>query len=204
MVGTNREDQSAVGYQRLTERLREAIEQQPRKMTQQLAREFGVPELEVIRAFPDDRATELAITGWEDIIRRIEALGAVRVLVSNEAATIEVVGQFGGFSTTGEFFNVQSGSLDLHIRWRELASAFAVQKPGHTDGLATYSIQFFNRTAPLRSRSSLILARFSHQWGCGCYACYGTSSKRLQKWLRPGKAQPPRSGRRNHTARLLV
>jgi putative hemin transport protein len=146
MDGTNREDQSAVGYQRLTERLREAIEQQPRKMTQQLARECGVPELEVIRAFPDDRATELAITGWEDIIRRIEALGAVRVLVSNEAATIEVVGQVGGFSTTGEFFNVQSGSLDIHIRWRELASAFAVEKPGHMDGLATYSVQFFNRT----------------------------------------------------------
>jgi putative hemin transport protein len=106
-------------------------------MTQQLARECGVPELEVIRAFPDDRATELAITGWEDIIRRIEALGAVRVLVSNEAATIEVVGQVGGFSTTGEFFNVQSGSLDLHIRWAELAAGFAFEKPGHRDGLAT-------------------------------------------------------------------
>jgi putative hemin transport protein len=146
MDGTNREDQSVLGDQTLTERLREAIEQQPRKMTQQLAREFAVPELEVIRAFPDNRATELAITAWEEIIRRIEALGAVRVLVSNEAATIEVVGQFGGFSTTGEFFNVQSGTLDLHIRWRELASAFAVEKPGHIDGLATYSVQFYNRT----------------------------------------------------------
>ena len=30
--------------------------------------------------------------------------------------------------------------------WRELASAFAVEMPGHMDGLATYSVQFFNRT----------------------------------------------------------
>ena len=58
-------------------------------MTQQLAREWGVPELEVIRAFPDDRATELAITGWEDIIRRIEALGAVRVCDAAGAGEVE-------------------------------------------------------------------------------------------------------------------
>ncbi len=69
----------------------------------------------------------------------------MRVLVSNGAATIEVDGRFGGFSTTGEFFNVQSDSLDLHVRWGELAAAFAVEKPGHVDGQATYSVQFFDR-----------------------------------------------------------
>jgi putative hemin transport protein len=55
------------------------------------------------------------------------------------------VGQFGGFSEWGEFFNVQSKSLDMHVRWGELAAAFAVEKPSHMDGVHTLSVQFFDR-----------------------------------------------------------
>ena len=68
------------------------------------------------------------------------------MLVSNGATTIEVDGQFGGFSTAGEFFNVQTETLDMHIRWQQLAAVFAVEKPGHLDGIATRSIQFFDQT----------------------------------------------------------
>jgi putative hemin transport protein len=129
-----------------SDRIRAAVEKSPRKMTLQLARDLAVPEVEVIRAFPADRVIELDITRWEELLRSIEALGSVRVLVSNGAATIEVDGQFGGFSTAGEFFNVQSVSLDMHIRWEQLAAAFAVEKPGHMDGTATRSFQFFDQT----------------------------------------------------------
>ena len=101
----------------MTERIRAAVEKNPRKMTLQLARDLGVPEVEVIRAFPADRVTELDIARWEELLRSFEALGSVRVLVSNGATTIEVDGQFGGFSTAGEFFNVQTDTLDMHIRW---------------------------------------------------------------------------------------
>jgi putative hemin transport protein len=125
--------------------IRAAVEKNPRKMTLQLARDLGVPEVEVIRAFPADRVVELDVARWEDLLRSLEALGAVRVLVSNGAATIEVDGQFGGFSTAGEFFNVQTDSLDMHIRWQQLAAAFAVEKPGHMDGMATRSFQFFDQ-----------------------------------------------------------
>src|SRR5207245_688210 len=130
----------------MTDRIRAAVEKNPRKMTLQLARDLGVPEVEVIRAFPPDRVTELDIRRWEELLCRLEALGSVRVLVSNGATTIEVDGQFGGFSTAGEFFNVQTETLDLHIRWRELAAVFAVEKPGHMDGAATRSFQFFHQT----------------------------------------------------------
>src|SRR5438105_5494533 len=129
----------------MTDRIRAAVERNPRKMTLQLARDLGVPEVEVIRAFPPERVTELDITRWEDLLRSLEGLGPVRVLVSNGATTIEVDGQFGGFSTAGEFFNVQTEALDMHIRWQQLAAVFAVEKPGHLDGLATRSLQFFDQ-----------------------------------------------------------
>jgi putative heme utilization carrier protein HutX len=129
-----------------SERIRAAVEKNPRKMTLQLARDLGVPEVEVIRAFPADRVSELDVARWEELLRSFEALGPVRVLVSNGATTIEVDGQFGGFSTAGEFFNVQTDTLDMHIRWQQLAAVFAVEKPGHMDGTATRSFQFFDRT----------------------------------------------------------
>jgi putative hemin transport protein len=128
------------------ERIRSAVEKNPRKMTLQLARDLGVPEVEVIRAFPADRVTELDIARWEELLCSLETLGSVRVLVSNGATTIEVDGQFGGFSTAGEFFNVQTDTLDMHIRWQQLAAVFAVEKPGHMDGMATRSIQFFDQS----------------------------------------------------------
>lgn len=137
--------QNAAGGQGITDLLREAIRQQPGRMTLQVAREFGVPEVDVVRVFPGDRVMELDPARWEDVIRSFESLGPVRVLVSNGAATMEVVGQFGGFSTTGEFFNVQTDSLDMHIRWQELTAVFAIEKPGHMDGRTTYSFQFFDR-----------------------------------------------------------
>lgn len=145
MERTSRQERPSLGLQGIVERLREEVRRHPQKMTLQLAREYGVPEVEVIRAFPDDRAMDLDISRWEDLIRSLEAFGPVRVLVSNGAATVEVVGRFGGFSTTGEFFNVQTESLDMHIRWREFAAAFAVEKPDHMGGLTTYSVQFFDR-----------------------------------------------------------
>src|ERR1700722_17581728 len=130
----------------VTDRIRAAVVNNPRKMTLQLARDLGVPEVEVIRAFSADRVMELDMARWEELLQSLEAFGSVRVLVSNSAATIEVDGQFGGFSTTGEFFNVQTDSLDMHIRWQQLAAVFAVEKPGHMDGTATRSFQFFDQS----------------------------------------------------------
>src|SRR5215813_8148076 len=121
----------------MTDRIRAAVEKNPRKMTLQLARDLGVPEAEVIRAMP--HTLELDASRWEELLRSLESLGILRVLVTNGAATIECDGQFGGFSTTGEFFNVQTDSLDMHIRWQQLTAAFAVEKPGHMDGMATRS-----------------------------------------------------------------
>jgi putative heme iron utilization protein len=84
----------------------EALERNPGAMTLQLARDLGVPEAEVVRALPDGRSVELDAGRWQEIIGSFEDLGSVHVIVSNGATTLEAVGQFGGFSTWGDFFNV--------------------------------------------------------------------------------------------------
>jgi putative heme iron utilization protein len=130
----------------LARQVREALQREPGAMTLLLARELGVPEAEVVRALPDGRAVELDAGRWEEIIRSFETLGQVHVIVSNGAATIEAVGQFGGFSTWNEFFNVQTKTLDMHIRWPQLGFVFAVEKRSHmNDEMTTLSVQFFDR-----------------------------------------------------------
>jgi putative hemin transport protein len=125
-------------------RIRSALEQNPSAMTLQLARKFGVPEVEIIRSMPADRVVALDASRVREIIEGIAVLGKVHVIVSNGATTLESFGEFGGFSEWGEFFNVQTKSLDMHIRWQRIADVFAVEKPGHMDGVNTLSIQFYD------------------------------------------------------------
>ena len=127
------------------QRIREAFERNRRAMTVQLARELGVPEAEVIRALPEGMSRELDLSRWEELIRAFEGLGQVHVIVTNHATTLEAFGRFGNFSTFGQYFNVQTKDLDMHIRHQELGAAFAVEKPGHMDGVNTLSFQFYDR-----------------------------------------------------------
>ena len=135
---------SQASHEQDVQRIRHAFDRNRRKMTVQLARELGVSEVEVIRCLPDGLAVELDESRWEQIIRRFEALGQVHVIVTNGAVTLESFGQFGNLSTFGEYFNVQTKSLDMHIRHAQLESLFAVEKPGHMDGVNTLSFQFFD------------------------------------------------------------
>lgn len=125
------------------QRIRDAIEQNPKRMTMQLARDLGVTEAEVVRQLPF--AVALDAIRWEELIRGFEQLGQLHVIVTNGGATLECVGEFGAFSTWEEFFNVQTDTLDMHIRWPELAAIFAVEKPSHMSGVNTLSFQFFDR-----------------------------------------------------------
>lgn len=126
------------------ERIRHAYSLNRRKMTLQLARELGVSEVEIIRCLPDGMAVELDVSRWEGLIRRFESLGQVHVIATNGAVTLECFGQFGNFSTFGEYFNVQTKTLDMHIRPQQLGAVFAVEKPGHIDGVNTLSFQFYD------------------------------------------------------------
>lgn len=128
-----------------TTRIRDAFNANRSRMTVQLARELGVSELEVVRALPDGLSVELDISRWEELLRALAPLGKVHVIVTNGSTTLECFGEFGNYSTWGEYFNVQTRSLDMHIRFQELAAVFAVRKPSHMDGVEAISIQFFDR-----------------------------------------------------------
>ena len=78
-----------------------------------------------------------------ELVRAFETLGDVHVIVTNGSVTLESFGRFGNFSSFGEsdhrYFNVQTKSLDMHIRPATIAAVFAVEKPGHMDGVRTLS-----------------------------------------------------------------
>ena len=121
-----------------------AIGGNPRALTSMVASQLGIPECEVVRYLPDHLSQELDATRVVDIIRSFEHLGVVHVIVNSGTVVIEAQGAFGGFSTTGPFLNVQTNSLDMHIKYKELAFAFAVEKPSHMEGSKTLSLQFFS------------------------------------------------------------
>ena len=58
-----------------TEEIRAFIRDNPNQMTMLLAKKFNVPEVEIVRAFPYNRAVELDAARWEELIRSLEAFG---------------------------------------------------------------------------------------------------------------------------------
>lgn len=129
----------------MIDRIQSALAANPSQMTLQLARKLGVPEAEVIRHMPNQFSVELDALRWAELFQDLPELGDVHVMVTNDAVTCEVNGQFGGFSIWGEFFNVQTDRLDMHLRHAQIGSIFAVKKPSQMEGLSTLSYQFYDR-----------------------------------------------------------
>ncbi len=127
----------------MKQRIQDALGKDSRAMTSMIAKQLGVPEAEVIRYLPDNRSTELDPKRAKELIEKFGTLGKVHVIVNNGAVVLEAFGEFGGISVTGPFLNVQTDSLDMHIRQDLLASIFSVEKPSHMDGVGTISFQFF-------------------------------------------------------------
>ena len=121
-------------------RVAEFLAAQPRAMTSAMARELGLPEAEVVRHLPAEHVTELDLSRFEEIMERCAAVKPVHVIVSNDSVTLEGTGELGNYSRWGEYFNVQTKSIDMHIRPAQLGSAFAVRKPSHMDGAPTVSV----------------------------------------------------------------
>ena len=128
----------------LARAIRAELIARPDAMILELARAHRVPELAVLQLIGAPRVVMLDAARWETLLRALPALGDVRVLASNAGVTMESRGTFGGFSRTGPYFNVQTDSLDLHLRWDAISGIAAVEKPSHQTGHPTASIQLFD------------------------------------------------------------
>lgn len=129
----------------LISRVEDYFRRKPVAMTLAAARDLGVPEAEVIRALEGKGGTELDPAAFEPVIRALEAFGTCHVIVSNRGATLECRGAFGNFSRTGPFFNVETPTLDMHLRPEAVGSLFCVEKRGHADGKPIRMVQCYDR-----------------------------------------------------------
>lgn len=124
-------------------RVLEYLEKHPSAMTVSVAQKLDVPEADVLRAQEGRKTWELRAEAFRDIMDELPELGRCHVFCSNRYAFMETFGAFGGYSVTGPFFNVQTDTLDMHIRYQGIAAVFCLDKPGHLDGEETHSIQFY-------------------------------------------------------------
>ena len=117
----------------------------PSRMTMMAARKFAVPERSVVDALVGQwPIIKLRENCFRDLMEELPKLGIMRVFVRSRAVVIESVGEFGGFSESGPFFNVQTDTLDMHILHAELGSIYSVRKVGHDSDYVTHSFQFFD------------------------------------------------------------
>lgn len=128
----------------LKERVRQYFARRPAALTLLAARELGVPEADVIRALEGEVADALDPVRLEPILADLAAWGRCQVVVTNRGATLESYGEFGGISRSGPFLNVETATLDLHLRPAGISSAFSVDKRGHMDGRPIHTVQFYD------------------------------------------------------------
>jgi putative hemin transport protein len=130
-----------------TDSIRAYFLDDPSRMTMMAARKFAVPEQAVVDALVGQwPIVRLRDDVFRDLMESLPSLGLMRVFVRSRAAVIESVGEFGGYSETGPFFNVQTDTLDMHILHAELGPIYSVRKVGHDSDFVTHSFQFFDRT----------------------------------------------------------
>ena len=103
------------------------------RMTMMAARKFDVPEQAVVEALVGHWPIVRLRDGvFREVMEALPALGTMRVFVRSRAAVIESVGDFGGFSETGPFFNVQTDTLDMHILHAEIGADLRRREVGGT------------------------------------------------------------------------
>jgi putative hemin transport protein len=126
--------------------IRAYFKDDPSRMTMMAARKFAVPEQVVVDALVGQwPIVRLRDDSFRDLMESLPSLGLMRVFIRSRAAVIESVGEFGGYSETGPFFNVQTDTLDMHILHAEIGPIYSVRKVGHDSDFVTHSFQFFDK-----------------------------------------------------------
>jgi putative heme iron utilization protein len=128
----------------IRERVAAYFDRKPLAMTLMAAQQLGLPEAQVLRALVGRGATELDPGVLEDILQDLSGWGRCHVIVSNRGATLEAYGEFGNLSRTGPFLNVQTPTLDMHLRPEAIRAVFCLDKRGHQDGQPIHTVQCYD------------------------------------------------------------
>ena len=110
---------------------------------EQIAREYGVSTLEVVRQLPAEHRTVLPATVFEPIMAALTTWGEVLFIVHTPDIVLECAGKIPPGSSSRGYFNIHGDSpIGGHIKAENCAAIVFVSRPFM--GRASRSIQFFN------------------------------------------------------------
>ena len=123
----------------LTERLAGSAD----GVVEQIARDYGVSPLEVIRHLPAEHRTIAPKEVFEPIMGALTAWGEVLLIVHTPDIVLECAGKIPPGSSSRGYFNIHGDSpIGGHIKAENCAAIVFVSRPFM--GRASRSIQFFN------------------------------------------------------------
>lgn len=130
--------------QPVAQNIRRHIEEKPGAMTVELARELGVPEVEVIRNLPEGMSAEAPADHFESIWNRLTKWEKATFICVAPGCVIEVSGPLPKGGMGHGMFNIRQTGTPLggHLMVDDLESIWLVSRPFF--GKESHSVQFFS------------------------------------------------------------
>ena len=123
--------------------LRERMAGNADGVIEQIAKEYGVPTLDVVRQLPAEHRTVLPAAAFEPIMAALTTWGEVLFIVHTPDIVLECAGKIPPGSSSRGYFNIHGDSpIGGHIKAENCAAIVFVSRPFM--GRASRSIQFFN------------------------------------------------------------
>lgn len=112
---------------------------------EQIAREYGVSTLEVVRKLPEEHRTLLPGTAFEKIMSGLTTWGEVLFIVHTPDIVLECAGKIPPGTFARGYYNIHGDSpIGGHIKAENCEAIAFVSRPFM--GRASRSIQFFNKS----------------------------------------------------------
>jgi heme iron utilization protein len=123
--------------------LAERLAQSADGVLEQIARDYEVSTLEVVRALPAEHTTIVPGTQFEEIMRALTAWGEVLFIVHTPDIVLECAGPIPPGSFARGYYNLHGDSpIGGHLRAENCVHVAFVSRPFM--GLPSRSLQFFN------------------------------------------------------------
>lgn len=114
----------------------------PGELLEQIARDYGVSTLEVVRNLPAEQATVVSGEAFADIMQEITSWGEILFLIHNADIVLECTGRLPVGSFAHGYFNIHGDSpIGGHIKADNCKSVAFVVRGLKRVGM---SIQFYN------------------------------------------------------------